>query len=130
MTVSLHSHENRSVVLQASFVPWFIKKRIADFSAILKRRFEESNLPYGAVVEPTIEDQEFPPKKYFNLVSALHHISGTMAFTFECSHGSVSERNTNPGLTHENILDIQLTLYQEMASYILENRLFWTLNNE
>lgn len=130
MTVSLHSHENRSVVLQASFVPWFIKKRIADFSEILKRRFEESNLPYGAVVEPTIEDQEFPPKKYFNLVSALHHISGTMAFTFECSHGSVSERNTNPGLTHENILDIQLTLYQEMASYILENRLFWTLNNE
>jgi hypothetical protein len=85
----------------------------------------KERLPYGNIIKPEIEDEILPPKKYFNLVSALHHISGTMSFTFECSHGSVSERVTEPIVNHEQILDVQLLLYEEMLTYILENRIYW-----
>lgn len=126
MSVSLHSHENKPIILQASYVPYFMKKRIMDFSSRLKKRYEKENLPYGRVIQPAIEDKEFPPRTYFNLISALHHVSGTMAFVFECSHGSVSEDVPKSIVNHEQILDIQLILYDEMLDYILENRLYYT----
>jgi hypothetical protein len=46
-----------------------------------------------------------------------------MAFTFECSHGSVGEEA--PAVTHDQILDVQLLLYDEMLRYALEERLYW-----
>jgi hypothetical protein len=48
-----------------------------------------------------------------------------MAFTFECSHGTTSERFPEPFVSHSDIVDIQLHLYEEMLDYILENRLYW-----
>ena len=126
LTVSLHSHENNPVVLQASFVPVFIKKRITQLSQQIKIRFESEGLPYGTVLEPGIEDNEFPPRNYFNLTSALHHVSGTMSFTFECSHGSTSKRRPTAIVNHEQILDVQLCLFDEMLKYALvENRFYW-----
>ena len=125
MTVSLHSHENLPVVLQSSYVPMFMKKRITDFSKQVKKRYEDENLPYGRIVEPFIEDEQAPVRKYFNLTSALFHISGTMSFTFECCHGSVSERRPKPQVDHESILDIELLLFDEMLNYVLENRIYW-----
>ena len=50
-----------------------------------------------------------------------------MAFTFECPHGSVSEKRPKPIVTHSQILDIQLCLYDAMLSYALEQRVDWTL---
>ena len=50
-----------------------------------------------------------------------------MAFTFECSHGSVSERSPTPLVTHAQILDVQLTLYEEVLGFALDDRLPWTL---
>jgi hypothetical protein len=125
IAVSLHSHENRPVVLQSSFVPVFIKKRITELSRNVKARFEREGLPYGRVVEPRVDDEEPPARSYFNLTSAIHHVCGALAFTFECSHGSVSERTPSPLVSHEQNLDIQLCLYDEMLRYILENRLYW-----
>ena len=125
MTVSLHSHENLPVVLQSSYVPMFMKKRITDFSKQVKKRYEDENLPYGRIVEPFIEDEQAPVQKYFNLTSALFHVSGTMSFTFECCHGSVSERRPKPQVGHESILDIELLLFDEMLNYVLENRIYW-----
>ena len=69
---------------------------------------------------PSTDDEKYPPKTTFNLISALHHISGTMAFTFECSHGSVSEKIPEPIVNYSNILDIQLILYNEMFDYVLK----------
>ena len=123
MAVSLHSHESPPVVLQASYVPIFMKKRIEDLSRQLRRRYAREGLPYGSVLAPRIEDEEPGPTSSFNLTSALHHVSGAMAFTFECSHGSTGERGT--AVTHEQILDVQLVLYDEMLRYVLENRLLW-----
>lgn len=128
MTVSLHSHENRPRILPANYVPWFMKKRVDKLTRRVNSRYEKANLAYVPndwFSEPSIEDEKFPPHTSYNLVSALHHISGTMAFTFECSHGSVTEANPEPFVTHDTILDIQLNLYEEMLDYLLENRLYW-----
>ena len=128
MTVSLHSHENKPRILPANYVPWFLKERVQDITRRLNDRYEKSGLPYipqEYIGDPGIEDREFPPRTSFNLISALHHISGTMAFTFECSHGTTSDRFPEPFVTHSDIVDIQLHLYEEMLDYILENRLYW-----
>jgi hypothetical protein len=123
MVVSLHSHESAPVVLQASYVPVFMKERIRDLSRRVQQRYARAGLPYGSVVEPGVEDERPGPTQYFNLTSALHHVSGAMAFTFECSHGSVSEEST--ALSHDQILDVQMLLYDEMLRYVLEERLYW-----
>ena len=45
MAVSLHSHEHAPVVLQASYVPAFMKERIQALSAKLKARHDQEGLP-------------------------------------------------------------------------------------
>ncbi len=127
LTVSLHSHENKPVVLQANYVPTFMKKRISDLSQKVKNRYEAEGLPYGPVFDLKTEDEEFPPRSSFNLIGALHHVSGTMAFTFECCHGSTSKRFSEPFVNHDQILDVQLCLFDEILKYALEERLFWEL---
>lgn len=110
---------------QANFVPVFIKERVQVLSRRLEARFKKAGLPYGRVFSPGVEDAKFPPTTTFNLVSALHHVSGAMAFTFECTHGAVSDQISLPKVGHEEILDIQLTLFDEMLSGTLENRFYW-----
>jgi hypothetical protein len=129
LTVSLHSHENKPRILPASYVPWFMKERVQDLTRRLNNRYKKSGLPYipeDWIGEAGIEDKEFPPRASFNLIPALHHISGTMAFTFECSHGTFSENVPEPFVTHSDIVDVQLNLHEEMLDYALENRLYWT----
>lgn len=128
LTVSLHSHENKPRILQANYLPWFMKDRIDDLIRRVNQRYKKANLafvPDDWIAGPAVEDEKFPPHASFNLISALHHISGTMAFTFECSHGSVTRAVPEPFVTHSDILDIQLNLYEEMLDYLLENRLYW-----
>ena len=128
MTVSLHSHENKPRILQANYVPWFMKQRIDKLIRQLNQRYQEEGIPYYPsdwLGDPSVEDKDFPPRSSFNLISALHHISGTMAFTFECSHGSVSDRFGEAMVNYDEILDIQLILYEEMLEYLLKNRLNW-----
>jgi hypothetical protein len=124
LAVSLHSHEVAPALLQPDFLPMFQRERVRDLSRRVKERYEDLQLPYGAVLEPHVEDEDGGPTRAFNLVSALHHVSGAMAFTFECSHGTVGEDAVR--VSHEQILDIQLALYDEMLRDALENRLYWT----
>ena len=79
MTVSLHSHENKPRILQASYVPWFMKERIDELIRRLNHRYKNAGLPYVPddwMGKPAVEDKEFPPRSSFNLIRALHHISG------------------------------------------------------
>ncbi len=131
--VSLHSHENKPMVLQPNYEPVYIKKRITAFSEQLRHRFEEKGLPFsewGAMQKESIErpeDAEFPPRNSFNLTSALHHTCGAMVFTFECPHGCVGKPETKPIVSWEDILDIQLNLYAEMIDYVLQNKPLWEI---
>jgi len=126
--VSLHSHENNPLILEPAYVAMFMKKRVHDLAVSLNQQYEKAGLasqPSDWFWKPEADDTEFPPQTTFNLISALHHISGTMAFTFECSHGSISENSPKPIVTYDDIVTIQLTLYDEMFDYILKNRLIW-----
>jgi hypothetical protein len=127
MTVSLHSHHHKPRILPAHYVPWFMKMRVDSLTRLVNQRYEEVGLPsipddwFSA---PSVEDKTYPPGTSFNLISALHHVSGTMAFTFECSHGTLAEKEKEPMVSYGDILDIQLNLYDVMLDYILENRLY------
>jgi hypothetical protein len=124
MTVSLHSHHHKPRVLPAHYVPWYMKMRIDSLTRQVNQRYSEVGLPsipddwFSA---PGVEDETYPPRTSFNLISALHHLSGTMAFTFECSHGTLAENDTEPMVSYDDILDIQLNLYDVMLDFILEN---------
>jgi len=127
LTVSLHSHHHKSRILPAHYVPWFMKVRIDSLTRQVNQHYSEEGLPSIPVdwfSAPGVEDETFPPKTSFNLISALHHVSGTMAFTFECSHGTVSESEPEPMVSYGEILDIQLHLYEEMLDYALVKGLF------
>ena len=105
-----------------------MKERVAVLANQLNEHYKQVGLPHmpeGWVSEATVDDKAFPPREPFNLVSALHHVSGTMAFTFECSHGTTNNKTKIPIVTYDDILDIELNLYQEMFNYLLSNRLYW-----
>ncbi len=123
ITVSLHSCECNPFIIQNSLAPVFMQKRIADLAKQLNQRYINLKLPHmenGWALSVSEKDTIPPPKESFNLVSALHYASGTMSFTFESPHGTIED-----GATHDEILDIQLGLYEEIFDYILHNRLYW-----
>lgn len=117
------------MILTASYVSWFMKERMLESIRRLNIRHSNAgmaHIPEEWIVEvPSVEDETFPPRTSFKLISALHHVSGTMVFTFECSHGSTSERLPESMVTHADILDIQLLLYSEMFDCLTEKRLYW-----
>jgi len=125
LTVSLHSHAQPPFILQPAYVPFFVKEKVAVLANTLNERLLESGLPFmsdGWQSTALVDGIEFPQRESFNLISALHHISGTMAFTFECSHGVSNNNHEMPDIDYDTILDIQLILYQEMFRYLLANK--------
>jgi hypothetical protein len=50
----------------------------------------------------------------------MYHVSGASTFTFECPHGLDSNRACKVGL--DEILDIQLTLYESMMRHELAKK--------
>ena len=127
MTVSLHSHHQKPRILPAHYVPWFMKMRVDSLTRLVNLRYAEEGLPSIPdewISAPGVEDENYPPQTSFNLISAMHHVSGTMAFTFECSHGTMTENDAEPMVSYDDILDIQLNLYDVMLDYILANCLY------
>ncbi len=123
ITVSLHSCECNPFIIQNSLAPVFMQKRIAELATRLNQSYINLKLQHmedGWALSVSDKDTIPPPKESFNLVSALHYASGTMSFTFEGPHGTIED-----GATHDEILDIQLGLYEEVFDYILNNRLYW-----
>lgn len=121
LTISLHSFENaHTAIFQPSFTPMFIKERVYGVAKMVYNRFKKEGIPDLDLIRPEIENYTSAPGKSFNLVSALHHVSGTAAFTFECSHGTVSASQPVPAVSFDKILDIELYLYDEMLSYAIK----------
>jgi hypothetical protein len=125
LTVSLHSHEYRSCILLPAYVPLFMKEQVFNLAVKLNETYKNEGLEHlnGEFPwKPECEDPEPPAKTSFNLISALHHVSGTMAFTYECCHGSVSEIFPEPIVGYHEILDMQLMMYDEMYGYALQSK--------
>lgn len=119
--INLHSHGAAPAILHTSYVPWFCKEAEASFGKRLMERYRKAGLPAGNPPRPSPDGEKYPPPS-FNLTSALHHVCGAVSMTFECPHGL---RETKyPQVTHDQILDIQLTLFEELLAFALETARF------
>jgi hypothetical protein len=118
LAVSLHSHSSKPALLRPAYVTMEkqedIRKLAAECYAILKKR----GLPYGGIFTSKADGGRNPSP--FNLTSAIHHVCGASSFTFECPHGLESTGACKVGL--EEILDIQLALYEAMMRHELSKK--------
>ena len=117
VAVSLHSHGSAPAVLRPAYVPMEVQEQARRLAIQHNALLAERGLPHGGVFEAKPEDGKVPQP--FNLTSALYHISGALAFTHECPHGIVGEKMCD--VSFDEILDIQLTLYEAMMRKALDN---------
>lgn len=116
LAVSLHSHESSPAVLRPAYVTTEIQEDIRSLAKECYALLAERKLPHGGLFEVRPEGGERPSP--FNLTSALYHVSGAGAFTFECPHGV----QAGCQVTLEQILDIQLTLYEAMLQHEINKK--------
>ena len=115
VAVSLHSHAGSPTVLRPAFVPLETQEQARELAKAYYTLCAGRGLPHGGLFEVQPEKGAVPAP--FNLVSALYHISGASAFTFECPHGVQGERACQVSM--EQILDIQLALYEAVLRLAL-----------
>lgn len=118
LVVSLHSHENPPAILRPSYVPIESQDSVRELAAVCYQLLEQRGLPHAQLFKPESEHGRIPDP--FNLTSALYHICGADSFTFECPHGLSDASSCH--VAFDQILDIQLTLYEAMIRYALEKK--------
>lgn len=120
LAVSLHSHSSGPALLRPAYVTMEkqedIRRLAGEYYEILKER----GLPYSKVFDAKSEGGSASGGSPFNLTSAMYHVSGASSFTFECPHGLSSARACKVGF--EEILDIQLALYEAMMRHELAKK--------
>jgi zinc carboxypeptidase len=122
--VSLHSHGSNPSIEPTAYVPWTVKQTIKTFGDRLQKRYAQAGLPHRTGgPEPEEDGKKFPPPS-FNLASALHHACGGVAFVHETCIGV----RTPPfaQVTHDQLLDIQMLLYDELFRFAVHNPVKWT----
>jgi hypothetical protein len=122
--VSLHSHAVNPSVEPTAYVPRTVKETIQQFGDRLQKRYAEAGLPHRSGGPEAKEDGERFPPPSFNLSSALHHACGAVSFVFECPVGVKTEPYAK--LTHEQILEIELLMYDELFKFATEHPVKWT----
>lgn len=115
VTVLLHSHEAPPALLRPAYVPQEIQQEVGAIALRTYAHLEDQTIPHGATFKPRAESGH--PPAAFNLTSAVYHVSGSTAFTFECSHGTRGE--SAAPVSPAQILEIQLTLYKAMIAHAL-----------
>lgn len=116
LVVSLHSHESTPALLRPAYVPAEVQQDIRSLAEEYYALLDKRNLPHDSPFEVRAEGGKSPES--FNLTSALHHICGAGSFTFECPHGL----RDGCQVAFEQILDIQLTLYEAMLRHELDKK--------
>jgi hypothetical protein len=116
LAVSLHSHESNPALLRPAYVPAEVQQDIRSLAQKCYALLAERNLPHAKPFEVAPEGGKNPSP--FNLTSALYHVSGAGPFTFECPHGIQGACQ----VTLEQILDIQLTLYEAMLQHEIDTK--------
>jgi hypothetical protein len=116
LVVSLHSHETKPAVYRPAYVPTEVQQDILALAKECYALLGQRQLPFGSLFAVRPEGGKNPDA--FNLTSALYHVCGASSFTFECSHGV----RGNCEVTLDQILDIQLSLYEAMLQHELEKK--------
>ena len=118
LAVSLHSHSSKPALLRPAYVTTEKQEDVRQLAERTYALLKERGLPFGSVFKAQTEGGTHPAP--FNLTSALYHISGASSFTFECPHGL--NRAQACKVTFNEILDIQLTLYEAMMRHALDKK--------
>jgi hypothetical protein len=121
--VSLHSHESSPSVEPTAYVPRTVKETIRAFADRLYARYRAAGLPAREAGPEVQEDGVTLPPPSFNLASALHHACGGAAFIHECTAGA--RYKSAPEVTHEQILDLEMVLYDELLQFAVERPVRW-----
>lgn len=116
LAVSLHSHASNPALLRPAYVPTEVQEEIRLLARRCYELLADRDLPYGSLLTVRSEGGKNPSS--FNLTSAMYHVSGAGSFTFECPHGLTEGCQVNV----EQILDIQLTLYEAMMRHELDKK--------
>ena len=119
--VLLHSHNSRPSVEPTAYVPRTVKETIRTFANRLYARYRAAALPARDSGPETEEDGATFPPLSFNLASALHHVCGSVAFVHECPSGV----KDGAPVTHEQILAIEMLLYEELFQFAVERPVRW-----
>lgn len=118
LAVSLHSHENRPAILRPAYLPLEVQEEVRKLAQLCYAVLDQQGLPDSQPFAVQPEKGAIPSS--FNLTSALYHISGARSFTFECPHGLADATSCPVNL--EQILDIQLALYEAMFRFELDRK--------
>jgi hypothetical protein len=118
MAVSLHSHESAPALLRPAYVTEEIQQEVRSLAEECYALLDQRGLPHQKPFSVAPEGGKNPAP--FNLTSAIYHISGAVSFTFECPHGLTDERACR--VSAEQILDIQLALYEAMLRHVIEKK--------
>ncbi len=116
LIVSLHSHESRPALLRPAYLPAEVQQDIQSLARECYALLGKRGLPHDEPFKVSLESGKVPDS--FNLTSALYHVSGAGSFTFECPHGIRGACQVTP----EQILDIQLTLYEAMLQHEINKK--------
>jgi hypothetical protein len=116
LAVSLHSHENKPAVLRPAYVTVEVQQDIRSLAERCYGIMAKRGLPHGGLFEVKSEGGRNPSP--FNLTSALYHVCGASSFTFECPHGLKDACQ----VSFEQILDIQLSLYEAMLKHEIDKK--------
>jgi heparin/heparan-sulfate lyase len=118
LAVSLHSHASAPALLRPAYVPLEVQQAVRTLAERYYALLDKRSLPHQRPFTPKADGGRNPAP--FNLTSALYHISGAVSFTFECPHGLAGERDCK--VTPEQILDIELALYEAMLRHSIEKK--------
>jgi hypothetical protein len=116
LAVSLHSHSSNPALLRPAYVTTEIQEDVRSLAESCYELLAERDLPRGSLFKVVPEGGRNPSP--FNLTGAVYHISGASSFTFECPHGLKEGCQVNV----EQILDIQLSLYEAMMRHEIEKK--------
>ncbi len=120
LAVSLHSHSSGPALLRPAYVTMEKQEDIRGLAGEYYEILKERGLPYSKVFDAKSEGGSAEGGSPFNLTSAMYHVSGASSFTFECPHGLSNARACKVGF--EEILDIQLALYEAMMRHELAKK--------
>jgi len=106
----LHTHAPGPFISQPNaFVPPHYQYHQAQIGALVADRHTRDGL------RPAWRPAKGPGEiAYFNLPTALHHVSGALPLAFEFSHGAI----THP-FTFDEILDMGLSMFEEVMRYVV-----------
>lgn len=122
--VSLHSHASTPSIEPTAYVPVPVKQTIKEIGDRVQKRYAEAGLPHRPGGPAVVEDGANGRRPSFNLCSALHHVCGGVAFVHETNIGIRTP--PYPQMTHEQLLDVQMLLYDELLRFALEKPVKWT----